>query len=143
MRHWVTTETGRRRRYLVEDLSARPEGVTKSKLTDLSVRVLRHYMGKGDKTLQRDLIELERLDLVHRVGDKFVATKIDLAYLPPEKAITEGRPTTHTPAALVLLPICGSFAIFLWPTNARENSVEVFNAVSSSLISRARREPVN
>jgi hypothetical protein len=78
------SETGRRRRYLVEDLTPIGAGVSKSKLSDVSVRVLRHYMGRGEKTLQRDLAELERLKLVRREGDRYFANKdLVLAYLPP------------------------------------------------------------
>ena len=78
-----------RRRYLVEDLSDLQQGVAKSKLTDVSVRVLRHYMGKADKTLHRDLAELERLNLVRRDGDRYFANKnLVMAYLPPRREET-------------------------------------------------------
>jgi Fic family protein len=78
------SETGKRRRYLVEDLSLRMDGVPKSKLIELSVRVLRYYVTKGDKTLQRDLSELERLKLVRREGDLYFANRdLVLAYMPP------------------------------------------------------------
>src|SRR5581483_2446881 len=81
------SETGRRRRYLVEDLTPLSSGVSKSKLTDISVRVLRHYMGRAEKTLQRDLDELERLKLVRREGDRYLANKdLVLAYLPPRRS---------------------------------------------------------
>jgi Fic family protein len=81
------SETGRRRRYLVEDLTSIANGVSRAKLTDISVRVLRHYMGKGDKTLQRDLAVLEQLHLVRRQGDRYFANQnLVLAYLPPQRA---------------------------------------------------------
>lgn len=77
------SQAGRRRRDLVMDLTRAAKAVPKSKLTDLSVRVLRHYVGKVDKTLQRDLIELERLGLIERQGESYLAqTKIVQPYLP-------------------------------------------------------------
>lgn len=80
------SETGRRRRYLVEDLSMSAQGVSRAKLSDVSVRVLRHYLGKGEKTLQRDLAELERLKLIRREGERYFANKdLVLAYLPPRR----------------------------------------------------------
>jgi Fic family protein len=80
------SETGRRRRYLVTDLAHMPQPVSKSKLQDVSVRVLRHYLGKSDKTLQRDLEELERLRLVIKQDDRYRANKdVVLAYLPPKR----------------------------------------------------------
>jgi Fic family protein len=80
------SETGRRRRYLVMDLAKHIEGVPRGKLTDVSVRVLRHYLGKNEKTLQRDLAELERLRLIEREADSYKANRdIVLAYLPPRR----------------------------------------------------------
>jgi len=39
---------------------------------------------KDDKTLLRDLRELERLNLVEKVGDKYRAkTEVVKAYMPP------------------------------------------------------------
>jgi Fic family protein len=77
------SETGRRRRYLVEDLSTAGRPVPKDKLTELSTRVLRHYVGKHDKTLSRDLDKLEKLRLLTRQPDGYVAnTQLVLSYLP-------------------------------------------------------------
>jgi Fic family protein len=79
-------ETGRRRRYLVEDLSTHKEGASRSTLSEISVRVLKHYLGKGEKTVQRDIAELERQRLIRREGDKYVANKdLVLAYMPPKR----------------------------------------------------------
>ena len=78
------SETGRRRRYLIEDLAAYPKGIVRSKMSEVSVRVLKQYMGKGEKTVQRDIAELERLGLVRKEGDRyFVNRELVLAYLPP------------------------------------------------------------
>jgi Fic family protein len=78
------SETGRRRRYLVEDLGEHEEGVPRAKLVDLSVRVYKHYDGRGEKTLQRDLAELENKKLIRRQDDRYFANKsLVLAYLPP------------------------------------------------------------
>ncbi len=82
------SETGRRRRYLILDLAAIAEPVSKNKLSDVSVRVLRHYLGKNEKTLARDLDELEKLSLVKRIGDKYQAnTDIVKAFLPPRAPV--------------------------------------------------------
>jgi Fic family protein len=86
------TETGRRRCYLVLDLAKSPEPVEVKKMTEVSVRVLKHYMNKHEKTLLRDLLELENLGLVQRVGDRYRANvEIVRAYLPPSR----GPHATH------------------------------------------------
>jgi Fic family protein len=80
------SETCRRRRYLVLDLAKTPGGVPRSKLTEISVRVLKHYLGRNEKMLLRDLAQLEALDLVKKEGDKYWANKdVVLAYLPPKR----------------------------------------------------------
>lgn len=77
-------EPQRRRQHLVLDLAERGEAVPKDKLTDLSPRVARDYARRNEKTLERDLAELERLDLIERVGDAYRArVEVVLAYLPP------------------------------------------------------------
>jgi Fic family protein len=84
------SEAGKRKRYLVTDLGNSPEPVSKSKLTEISVRVLRHYLGKSEKTLARDMDELARLGLVIKTGDRYRANKeIVLAYLPPKKQLAQ------------------------------------------------------
>jgi hypothetical protein len=75
--------TGRRRRYLVEDLGNEKEGVSRGKLTDISVRVIKHYQGRGEKTVQRDVAEFEKRKLIRRQGDRYFANKaLVLTYLP-------------------------------------------------------------
>lgn len=80
------SETDRRRRYLIEDLSTHPNGVVRSQVSEVSVRVLKHYLGKGEKTVHRDLAELERHRLIRREGDRYIANReLVLAYLPPSR----------------------------------------------------------
>lgn len=80
------SETGRRRRYLVLDLTSHREPVPRKKLIDLSTRVLRHYIAKGEKTILRDLAELEKLRLVVREGDAYrVNRDIVLSYTAPTR----------------------------------------------------------
>jgi Fic family protein len=77
------TDTGRRRRYLVEDLGGQKDGVLRAKLIDVSVRVYKQYQGR-EKTAQRDLAELEKRRLIRRQDDRYFANKeLVLAYLPP------------------------------------------------------------
>jgi Fic family protein len=81
------SETGRRRRYLVLDLAKQPQPISKAKLPEVSVRVFRHYVGKDEKTLSRDLKELEKLELVQRVGERYRAkTEVVRAYMTPVRA---------------------------------------------------------
>jgi Fic family protein len=78
------TATGRRRRYLVEDIGEQKAGVARGNLMDVSVRVFKHYVGRAEKTLQRDLAELEKRNLIRREGDHYFANKaMVLAYMPP------------------------------------------------------------
>lgn len=78
------SETGRRRRYLVEDLGEHKEGVPRGKLGDVSVRVYKSYERRGEKTMQRDIAELEKRKLIRRQGDRYFANKeLVLAYLWP------------------------------------------------------------
>jgi Fic family protein len=84
------TPTGRRRRFLVLDLAKALAPVPRAKLPDVSVRVLRHYLGKDEKTLQRDLRELERLELIKKAGDGYRArTEVVRAYMPPRPVARE------------------------------------------------------
>lgn len=78
------SETARRRRYLVDDLTKLPEGAVRAGLPEVSVRVLKHYVGKGDRTLLRDITELERLHLLRREGERYFANRdVVRAYMPP------------------------------------------------------------
>jgi Fic family protein len=78
------SETGRRRRYLVLDLGAKGEPVPRSALTEVSVRVMRHYARVSDKTLLRDIEQLESLGLVHRTERGYLANReLVTAFVPP------------------------------------------------------------
>lgn len=84
------SETGRRRRYLVLDLQALDRPVPRGKLTDVSVRVLRHYDRFSDKTLLRDVKELERRRLIRRVDGGYMANpQVVMAYMPAPFAAPE------------------------------------------------------
>ncbi len=80
------SETGRRRQHLVLDLSLQSGPVPKSKLTDVSPRVARDFARKDEKTLSRDLVELERLKLIEK-DDNGYRARIEtvLAYRPTVK----------------------------------------------------------
>ena len=55
-----------RRRQLVVDLSEETEPVPIVRLRYLSPRIAEAYAGKTDRTIQRDVNVLERMDLVRR-----------------------------------------------------------------------------
>ncbi len=78
------SETGRRRTHLVLDLTNAPGLVPKDKITDVSPRVARDYARKDEKTLSRDLLKLERKDLIAREEGGYRAKReAVLAYLVP------------------------------------------------------------
>ena len=74
--HWVnfvheqfrdrTSATDIRRRHLVLDLTAAAEPLALARVRRISPRVAEAYAGKTDKTIQRDLNALERMDLIER-----------------------------------------------------------------------------
>lgn len=80
------SKTGQRRRWLVLDLAKSAAPVERRRLVDLSSRVMRGYLGKSEKALDRDLRELERLNLVERSGEGYRANvEVVRAYLPPSR----------------------------------------------------------
>lgn len=75
--------TADRRRWLALDLTKKESPVPRSSITDLSPRLARAFAGKTEKTLTRDLNELQRMRLVLREKDGFVANRgLILAFLP-------------------------------------------------------------
>lgn len=75
--------TADRRRWLALDLTKKEPPVPRSSITDLSPRLARAFAGKTEKTLTRDLNELQRMRLVLREKDGFVANRgLILAFLP-------------------------------------------------------------
>jgi Fic family protein len=77
------SETGRRRTHVVLDLTNAARHVPRDKMTDVSPRVARDYARKDEKTLVRDLAELERLELIVKEKDGYRAkTEVVLAYVP-------------------------------------------------------------
>ena len=80
--------TGRRRQHLVLDLAEARAPVGRDAITDLSPRVARDYASKHERTLGRDLDELEKLGLVEQEDGAYRAkTEVVLAYVPPSKAV--------------------------------------------------------
>ncbi len=72
-----------RRRHLVLDLTTTAEPVVIGAIRHVSPRVAEAYAGKTDKTIQRDLNELERMDLIQRTPKGIqVRRERLLAFLP-------------------------------------------------------------
>ena len=92
--HWINyvhsafrqqdTAAGHRRRRLVIDLSAHPEGIEISAVRRLTARLAEAYATKTDKTVRRDLNALEGRGLIE-IKDKRVRarTELMLAYFSP------------------------------------------------------------
>ncbi|MBI3959217.1 MAG: hypothetical protein HY328_10445 [Chloroflexi bacterium] len=62
-----TSATDIRRRHLVLDLTSASTPVPIGSVRRISPRMAEAYAGKSDKTIQRDLNELERMDLIERL----------------------------------------------------------------------------
>jgi len=82
-----TGDSNRRRRYLILDLSAKPDSVQISSIREFTPRLVKAYINKTSKTLQRDLRELEKMELIERTRTTVRARKeIILAFLPWRKS---------------------------------------------------------
>jgi cell filamentation protein, protein adenylyltransferase len=77
----------KRQRDLVLDLGNSPENVAINKIAELTPRLARHYASKSPKTLQRDLVALEKAGLIERtpVGVR-ARRELILAWLPWRKS---------------------------------------------------------
>jgi len=81
--HNKNSKTDERQRYLALDLSERVVAVPLAQIRDLSPRVAASYATKTPKTLLRDLVELQKLDLVEKTPQGYRAKReIMLAFLP-------------------------------------------------------------
>ena len=80
-----------RRRRLVLDLSGHPEKrLPFNRLLDVSPRVARAYANKTERTLSRDLVELQNMGLIEWAKGLYQArTDIVLAFLPSRKRDAE------------------------------------------------------
>jgi Fic family protein len=80
------TQTDVRRRHLVLDLSNRPEPTRISKLPEISTRLAAAYAGKTQKTLSRDVNQLEAMGLLEKSSRGVRAKReIILSFLPARK----------------------------------------------------------
>lgn len=78
------TPAKRRQRHLVLDMP-RDRPVPRSRIPEVSARVLLEYAGKESKTVTRDLNELERRNLVVRKKEGYLANRaLIAAFLPPK-----------------------------------------------------------
>ena len=91
--HWVNfvheqfrgreSATDTRRRHLLLDLTAANGPTPTANVRHISPRMAEAYAGKTEKTIQRDLNELERMDLIERLpGGVQVRQERLLAFLP-------------------------------------------------------------
>lgn len=65
----LNTEAAVRRRHLVLDMPPSDEGIPRSELRHVSIRVAEAYAGKTDKTLTRDLNALKAMKLLRKTPD--------------------------------------------------------------------------
>jgi Fic family protein len=90
--HWVNyihnvfsqdSATNVRRRWLVLDLTAQLEPVPLASIRYISPRIAETYAGKTDKTVQRDLNELEKMNLIQKTAKGIrVNRELMSAFLP-------------------------------------------------------------
>jgi len=81
-----STKGDERRRHLMLDMSQHETAVPLEKMRVISSRVAEHYAGKTSKTLARDLIELQKLDLIVKTPQGYRAHReIMLAFLPERR----------------------------------------------------------
>ncbi len=81
-----------RQRHLALDLGANGGTVAVAKLNELTPRLARAYATKSPKTLQRDLVELERKGLIERTTEGIRAKRETiLAFLPLSGKVTPNR----------------------------------------------------
>jgi len=81
------TAGDQRRRQLILDLAARNKPVSGQRLAEISPKVAALYARKTQKTLSRDIKELERLQLLLAEADGYQAnTETIRAFLPPRRS---------------------------------------------------------
>ncbi len=72
-----------RERHLALDLGAKDDWVTVADIPELTPRLAKAYAGKTTKTVQRDVNQLEKMNLIRREGRKIRARReIILSFLP-------------------------------------------------------------
>lgn len=77
------SDSARRKRRLVLDLSRQTKPVQKSKLAEISPTVAKYYATKTEKTMSRDLKDLQKMKLIRWEKNGFIANKeLILAFLP-------------------------------------------------------------
>jgi len=81
-----------RQRHLALDLGTNGGTVAAAKLNELTPRLTRVYATKSPKTLQRDLVELEKMGLIERTPEGIRARRETiLAFLPLSGKVTPNR----------------------------------------------------
>jgi len=93
-RHGKSSETQKRRRDLVLDLSTRTEFVEVSQIDQLTPRLARAYAGSKERTLQRDLNAIEELGLIERRHGKVRAVREKILAFLPARAASGPAPST-------------------------------------------------
>ena len=81
-----------RQRHLALDLGANEGNVAVAKINELTPRLAKAYATKSPKTLQRDLVELEKMGLIERTPEGIRARRETiLAFLPLSGKVTPNR----------------------------------------------------
>ena len=84
-----------RQRHLALDLGANEGNVAVAKINELTPRLAKAYATKSPKTLQRDLVELEKMGLIERTPEGIRAKRETiLAFLPLSGKVTLNREQT-------------------------------------------------
>ncbi len=88
-----------RQRHIALDLGTLAVAVPLAKITETTPRLAKAYATKSPKTLQRDVAELEKLNLVERTPEGIRAKReIILAFLPMRAAPTSDKKSDSTGA---------------------------------------------
>jgi Fic family protein len=75
-----------RRRHLIIDLTSQKDPVPVSKVRHISPRIAEEYANKTDKTVKRDLNDLEKMRLIRKTSNGVVANRdIIRAFIPPTR----------------------------------------------------------
>ncbi len=81
-----------RERHLALDLGAKDDWVAVAEISELTPRLAKAYAGKTTKTVQRDINQLEKMNLITREGRKVRAQReVILSFLPLQRILNKDK----------------------------------------------------